>query len=40
MSDNEDISQVSQSTTFGTIGFLANHPLIVDPSKKKLFFCF
>jgi hypothetical protein len=35
MSDKEDISQ---STTFGTIGFLANNnPLVANPSKTLLF---
>jgi hypothetical protein len=38
MSDSNDSSQIPQSTTFGTIGFLANNPLVADdPSKDKHF---
>jgi hypothetical protein len=38
MSDSNDSSQIPQSTTFGTIGFLANNPLVADdPSKDKDF---
>lgn len=37
MSDNEDTSELPQSTTFGALGLLMNNPLATDLSKKKFF---